>query len=669
MQRIARPLIRLGLLLLLVFVLAALLPGAAQAQGAYPGGYTLMPLDPGPVRLLSLIVDVTIRDDGEQAIAEVLAVFRVHNTDKKEATTLSVAIPGYAAPKPPPEQLSLTVNGKDVPMTPGFQQWWVADIDLKPDQRRNVVLTYTVPLGSEPYVQFRYPLDLTAQVWPGVLQSARVTLGFSEPPNPQSWLRLTPEDYTLTAESASWSYDAEDPQAAIDYILMRQPVWAQLKAARQAAVAPTATSADLISLGDVYSELANSDVSALLGVDGQVLFDRYFPLAVASYSQAQTKAADDPQAYLALAHLYRSRADRSNPPDASYISLAVDQLAAALEHGAQDPAIAEAVSQDFATLIARARLQGDYDTANTYLHRLEALAANSKVNLESEALVRERRQLAIDWVQSVLQNEGPAPARTVFEQQFGAAELYPAHGRFARISSLYIDVQTDDGKRTLRIVAAPRTPGDPILQELYEALLATNVGYVVVEESQPPAIHLEIPFDTAADLQISEQRLALAIPSEPEWSLLAAILQPQTLQITETQEGWRTTVAYREDIDLVASVTQPSTEAEMLINAAAGLDTSDPFAALRAQIWRAEAEVWRRLAANNHARFSMTMHPRPGAPVERTWSAEPGERLQMNGRVVRYDLQPVLLGALVPYGLFVLVTWMLWRYQYRRRRD
>ncbi|NOZ51330.1 MAG: hypothetical protein GXP37_15000 [Chloroflexi bacterium] len=655
----------------LVFVLAGILmisaAPALHAQTDYPGGFTLMPLDPGPVRLLSVIVDATIRDDGEQAIAEVQAVFRVHNTDQANPHTLSVAIPGYAAPKPPPTPLSLTINGKDVPMSPGFTQWWLAEIKLAANERRNVVLTYTMPLGDTPFVQFRYPLDLTAQLWPGTLESARFALGFSEPPNPQSWLRLTPATYQLTAESITWSYDVEDPAAPIDYILMRPALWEKLRAARQAAVASDAPPSAKIHLGDVYTELAiRSAQVQFANFEGHELFSRYFPLAVAAYSQAQAADPSDPTSYLALAKLYRTRADLVQPPDTSYISLAVNQLAAALEHGANDPAIATAVSQDFATLIARSRLQGDYDTANTYLKRLQDLAANSHISLESEALVRERQQLAIDWITSVLHDEGPAPARDVFVQNFSVADLYPANGRFARINSLYIEVNTEPGRRTLRIVAAPRQSSDPILQDLYEALLATNVAYIVIEETQPPAIRVDIPFETASDLQIKEQTLALAIPPEPEWSLLSTILQPQTLRWDKTPEGWRSIDTYREDINLIAAVTQLSAEAETLTAATASLSTEDPLDALRAEIWQAEADVWRRLAENNRARFTLTMRPRPGAPVQRTWSLDPGERAQMTGRVVQYDIMPFIYGALLIYGLFVLITWSLWRHHNRR---
>ncbi|NOZ73299.1 MAG: hypothetical protein GXP38_15580 [Chloroflexi bacterium] len=654
--------------ILLAGLIGLNLTSPLHAQQNYPGGFTLMPLEPGPVRLLSLIVDASVRDDGNQAIAEVQAVFRVHNTNKAKPQTLTVALPGYAVPKPPPDAISLSVGGKELPMTPGFTQWWLAEIELKPDQRRNIVLTYTMPLGDTPFVQFRYPLDLTAQLWPGVLASSRFTLAFSEPPNPQSWLRLTPETYQLTAESITWSYDGEDPKEPIDYIFMRPSFWQRLRAARQAAVATNAPASAKIALGDIYTDLAvNSADTHLINLDANTIFERYFPLAVAAYSQAQSADPDSPTSYLALARLYRTKAEHTQPPDASYISLAVNQLAGALEHGANDPAIATAVSQDFATLIARARLEGDYDTANTYLQRLENLAANSQISLESEALARERKQLAIDWITSILQNEGPAPARAVFTENFGDTSILPSFARFAQINSLYVEVNTEPEHRTIRIIAAPRQNSEPILQQLYEALLATNVAYVVIEETQPPAIRLDIPFETASDLQIKEQTLALAIPSEPEWSLLSSILQPQTLRWDKTPEGWRTIDTYREDINLVAAVSQLSTEADVLSAAADSLASDDPLDALRADIWRAEAEVWRRLAENNRARFTLIMKPRPGAPVQRTWSLDPGERVQMTGRVVQYDIMPFVYAALGLYGVFVLSTWSLWRFQQRRQ--
>ena len=164
-----------------------------------------------------------------------------------------------------------------------------------------------------------------------------------------------------------------------------------------------------IALGNVYTTLASS-------AGDPAIFERYFPLAVAAYSQAQSLDPNDSNAYLALARVYRLRADLTDPPDPTYIALAVNQLAGALQHGADDPAIAESVAQDFATFIARARLRGDFDTANAYLKRLEALAAQSKVPVESTTLSDERRQLAIDWTNAVLQDQGPGPARQVLAE-------------------------------------------------------------------------------------------------------------------------------------------------------------------------------------------------------------------------------------------------------------
>ncbi|MCW5859736.1 MAG: hypothetical protein KIS63_15665, partial [Caldilineales bacterium] len=354
----------------------------AQAQEGYPGGYTLMPLEPGPVQLLSLMVDASIRDDGAQAVVDVQVVYRLHNTDKNQPRPLRVAFPGYAVEGPPPESFSLQAAGRDIALRQGQQQWWVAEVTLAADERLNLNLTYSTPLGAGPFVRFRYPLDLTARLWPGRLESARFTLGFTQPPNPQSWLQLTPETYKQTAESITWSYDTVDPDAPIDYWLMRPAIWEQLRAARQAAVA-SASAAAQFDLGAVYTQLAT-------GAGEVAVFDRYFPLAVAAYHRAQELAPAEPAAYLALAELYRLRAARSDPPDPTFGALATAQLAAALENGVQDPSLAGQVAAEYADLIASARQRGDFAAAGAYLSRLEALASRSQAPLETEAIAAER---------------------------------------------------------------------------------------------------------------------------------------------------------------------------------------------------------------------------------------------------------------------------------------
>ena len=640
---------------MLVLALAWLGPVKAQEQAQYPGGYTLMPLDPGPVRLLSMTVDGNIRDDGEQAIAEVQVVFRVHNQDKKNNRTLTVAIPGYPAPKPLPKQLSFTTGGDEIPMRRGNQQWWLADIKLKPNQRRNLVLTYSASLGSAPFVRFSYPMELTAQVWPDRLNSARVTLTFSDPPNPQSWLKLTPEDYKLTAESIAWSYDTEDPKEPIDFVLMRPALWNRLHNARQAAVTANAPASAYMTLGDIYKELATT-------AGDRAIFERYFPLAVAAYSQAKITAPADPAPYLLLSRLYRTRAELDQPPDSTYVSLAVNELANALEHGVQDPEIVETVSQSFATLVARARLQGDFDTANSYLQRLDELAEASQVSLESDTIKEERRRLAIDWVTTVLQDQGPGPARAVFEEHFGQASSRPANARFARLNSLHIDTETESGKRVVTIEAAPRAEGEALVQTLYDALANTGVADVELYDEQPLSIRIDLPFEDANHLLDKQQTLAAAIPPEPEWTSLSNVLLPQSLTWTRTDEGWRTIENYEEHVSLIAALAEPGVQALALSQAASALDATNPLDGLRAQLWQAEADVWRRLAGNSGAHYALTLDPVPGPPVTQNWALEPGDQIVMAGSATRYQVMPYVLLGVAIYFAFIIITYALWRW-------
>lgn len=649
------------LVLCAILLLAIVGMRQATAQVQYPGGFSLMPLDPGPVRLLSVTVDVNIRDDGEQAIAEVQAVFRVHNQDKQNDRKLTIAVPGYPAPKPPPAQLSLTSGGDDIPVTAGFQQWWVGELALKPNQRRNIVLTYSASLGSTPFVRFSYPMELTAQVWPDRLNSARVTLTFNDPPNPQSWLKLTPEDYELTAESITWSYDTTDPQEPIELIMMRPSLWGRLHTARQEAATPNASAGAHMTLGNIYNELATTSADP-------AIFERYFPLAAAAYSQAKISAPDNPDPYLLLSQLYQTRAELDSPPDSTYTALAVNELAVALEHGVRDTAIVETVSQNFATLIARARLQGDFDTANSYLKRLEELGRASKVSLESDTLTEERRRLVIDWVTTVLHDQGPGPARAVLDDNFGQESSLPADARFARLNSLHVATETKLGERVITIEIAPRSDGEALVQSLYESLSNTGIAEVDLYDTQPLIIRINLPFEDSIHLLDKQQTLAAAIPAEPEWALLSSVLLPLDLTWKSTDEGWRTTDDYEEDVSLIAAIADSGIEALTLDQAASGLDTNNPFDALRAELWRAEAEVWRRLAGNSSARFALTLDPVPGPPVTQSWLLDPGEQIVMSGSANRYQVMPYLLLGVAVYVTFIVITYILWRWSSRTKK-
>ncbi len=640
----------------LLFILLAMILslGRAQAQDDYPGGYTLMPLSPNKIVLLSMTADVSFHDDGKTTVAEVQLNYRLYNRDKGASQTLRVAIPGYPAPKPPPTDINLFLGGKEVPKKPGNQQWWIADITLKPNQRTNLVMTYAAPLGDGPLVHFRYPLDLTAQMWPGRLESARFTISFPEPPNPQSWIRLTPENYQLTAESVTWSYDVKDPAQPIDFLFIRPSLWDQIQEARRTAVSNASPAAHK-TLGALYAQLATA-------TQDPAIFERYYPLAVASYAQAQQLAPDDSDAYLALAQLYQLRADLSPEEASSYTSLAINELVKALEHGIDDPAIREKVIKGFVSLIDRARVRGDFDAANAYLQRLDALSKTYPDLINSDEIQAERRSLAIDWADHILNDEGPAPARTLLSQLFGQEVVQPAHAGFARINSLYVVVRTEPHLRILDINAAMRDGDVTLISQLAQAFARSNAASVELQEIDPTLLHIEIPFADAEDLLNRQKVLADAIPPEPEWALVQAVLRPRSLTWELTDERWRSIETYEEQVSLVAVSADAGMQALLLEQSANAMDADDPLNRLLVNIWRQEAEVWRNLAENSSARYTLTLYPRPGAPLVQTWSLFPGDEIVMSGQAVQYHLRTMLLLALGLYFIFLLLTWLIFRF-------
>ena len=653
----------IGVLIILLILLGSGASAArAQESGSeYPGGYTLTPLDPEPVRLLSLVVDANIRETEAQAFVDVQAVYRVHNRDQRTTQTLRVAFPGYEVDGPPLEQVTLAAGKREIRFGEARTQWWIAELDVKPDERLNLVLSYSAPLGDAPVLRFRYPLDLTARQWPGRLESARFTLTFDEPPNPQSWLKLTPEDYDLTAEAITWSYDMEDPGEPIDYVFLRPSLWARLREARRAAADPSATAEDFLNLGDIYAELA-----AMNGDDGY--FDRYFPLAVAAYNQTQTANPNLAQPYLALARLYGKKAEATQPPDAAYLALATEQLAGALKHGVEDDALVEQTARNYALLIAQARLRGDFQAANQYLKEVNALAEQVPALAANPLIQEARRRLAIDWAKNVFQNEGSGPARAVLAQLFGAEAVQPAGARFARITSLHVETETTPGQRSIRIQAAPRKGQEAFVSQLFMALNRTGVGTIVEEPGPTPTLLIALTFDSADELREALAELADVTPDEPEWAMLHRLFRPQSLQWTREDQGWRVDESFIERVDLTSVTAQLDDEAAKLDRAAAAANVGDPQEALTADVWRAEAEAWRRLLDNNRARYTLTMQPDPGAPIVRIWSLEPGEAVTMSGQATRYNALPYLIGAFLAY-LIVLAVILVLRGAWRRWRE
>ncbi len=323
--------------------------------------------------------------------------------------------------------------------------------------------------------------------------------------------------------------------------MMRPSLWDRLHTARQEAVTPNAPAGAHMTLGNIYNELATTSIRP-----------RYLR-ALFSRSRQQPTVRQKSQRLIILIPIcccHNSTRPALNSVTRLIrltLSLAVNELAVALEHGVRDPVIVETVSQNFATLVARARLQGDFDTANSYLKRLEELAGASEVSLESETLAEERRRLVIDWVTTVLHDQGPGPARAVLEDNFGQESSLPANAQFARLNSLHVATETKLGERVITIEIAPRSDGEALVQSLYEALSNTGIAEVDLYDTQPLIIRIGLPFEDDIHLLDKQQTLAAAIPSEPEWALLSSVLRPQSLAWKSTDEGWRTTDDYEED--------------------------------------------------------------------------------------------------------------------------
>ena len=642
-----------GIFIIPLLLLLLLRPESVGAQADYPGGFTLRPLVSHDIALLSMTADVNFHDDGTSTTAEVQVNYRLHNRNQSKNQVLSVAIPGYAVTQPPPETIALFLGGKEVALERGHEQWWVADVTLKPNQRVNLVMSYSVILGNDPIVHFRYPLDLTAQMWSGVLESARFTIAFAEPPNPQSWLGLMPETYKLSAEAVTWSYDVEDPQEAIDFRFIRPSLWQQIIEARRTAAAQDSAEAHQ-TLGSLYAQLAATSTNP-------EIFQHFFPLAVASYSRAQQLAPQKSESYLALSELYQLRASLSPQEAAEYKALAINELIKALENDVNDTAIQQDVITGITALIARARSRGDFDATNAYLQRVEELSAKHPDIANSPDIQAERRALAIDWARHVLEDQGPAPARQVLAQLFGPDVVESPDVSFARANSLYIVVRTEPHQRTISINAAMREGNIALVEALANKLANTKIAKIELLELDPVLLNIEISFKDAAELQNKQFALAEAIPQQPEWELIRALLRSRTLTWTRTEERWRSLEDYEESVSLVAVSADAATQGMALMQGAQAMDSSDSLNRLLADIWMQEASVWQNLADNSSVRYFLTLYPRPGAPLEQSWTVLPGKELTMSGRATQYHLATMALLALGLYALFVLLTWMLFQ--------
>lgn len=609
-----------------IFVLAVF-ARAAAAQGPGTASVSVAPVD-GKHRgivLRAQTVDATIFERDDVVWADTRIWMRLRNPASK-AITVSVTLPGprvYAGDLP--ADLSLTLGGVPIPLTPGPADAGVggptvrAALPLAAGKDASLELKYRQALPqTDGMAVFAY-LSTTARQWARSPEGVRVTIRFAPPITPEQILSIAPPPHQRSAGALSWHWAGERELLNVGIALMAPSWWEGLRADRARASEPGAGVDAHLALSERYRSLAHLPALPFENAD---FHDRFFPAATGTIETALRSARlgrnpnwSEPDAALLhsrLASLYEERAVRAGGEQRSfYTQAATDQVAL----GAPD----------------QVPSAGD-------LKRKQTLA--------QAALAVERKDFAT--------------ARRLAADALGPAAVEPQEVAPPLVSGCEIEVSTTESLRrvTLALVDG-RAPGSgaALLREVAD-IASKQRG--VLASLEPERLVIEMPYTDGVELRRIQRDLADRIPDRPELALLRDVLSPAELAVTRALSPIQEMHAYTEQISLQASKELWDVLALRLEDAS---NQATPTAelegdatAIQAALRREDAAAWRQLVGASRVLYRISLpgghklawmgQGRPdGSSVSREWMVRPGAARLLSGRSAAWRSDRLPLAA------------------------
>lgn len=591
----------------LLFALALCLLSAASAQAAPAGddrpgsaALSIVPQGGRPrgIQLRSQTVDAEISQDSTGVWADTHVWVQLFNPGN-QPIVVPVTLPGpQLAAAALPADFEITLNNRPLALAPLPTIGFTAPITVPVSGSAHLRLHYRQALSTQDdLVSFTYPLTATLQ-WGNTPESLRVTIKFAQALPPEAILTHTPAATRRNRDGLTWHMENRKAAASIGVAFMAPVWWSEFTAARTAAAAPQAGLAEQMALSRGYEQMAG--LVAPPYDPAAPFFERYYPGAVAALQAgiARPGAAAQPAelatAHAGLARLYLARAGRVGADQTA----AVQQAAAAeLETAVQlDGAATElrrAAADLYGQLAALAEARNDRVTAAQHRARLAALAgantpASAQTLAEAGVLARAAQAIAAGDL---------ALARRLIAETFGAeAATLPGLAPPAA-AQIVIGVKTSASQRV--IAAQWLAEGASAALDALIAEAARSLAPLAQVQAGSAALTITLPYGDAAALAAAQARLADALPTAPEWALLAAALRPQQLTWQAEPGLLQTTERYVEQVDLQGAWVAWEGLAERLEDAGAGIGAPEGLAAVQRTLLMHDAGAWRALAEHS----------------------------------------------------------------------
>lgn len=580
----------------------------ALAQTAEARGLAIVPVASAPVRLRAQMVDVTFEAGQPEALARV-SVRLLLDSAVDQAQTMEVQIAGSISDEIPQESVQLWRDGQPL-ATIGDPASPRAQVSLSPGQRLELQLAYVQRLGGGPLIAFAYPLAMAA-AWPARDGSSRVRLVLPPDVPREAWLMAEPPPTDFDSAAVIWHFDRAAPEFVIQLRFLRPDMWRQI-----AAPASQEDAAARLARLDALLAIAAADAPA------GPAFTRFYPVALAHALEAIRQMPDRPEPHLALAHLYSLHQDGDGGLSSDYAPLVAAEARLAAALGAPAERVRPLLEQALNRLVARARREGDWSEALRYLDEM------ARLGLDPSSLVVERGELLIHLAKMHLQDGRWAEAarlvgmdRALRPPWLGAAVVQVETGWEARTI-------------TLQMYAAPDQEEEAAAQVRHAAEALRSAGGAQVNASLNEAraeLRIVLSMSDAASFLELGRRLARALPADPEWALLAALLRPETFRWERSDDWLRWRVSYAETVDLRPPVDAWQVRASRIEQEAERIvaEQPEPTAELVRELGQASAAAWRGLSRKVQVHYTLNLSPLYVADEPQRWLLEIDKRRQL----------------------------------------
>lgn len=713
----------IGLVWLLVIqpaVLQAAVPGTQRTSVIRPTiaqvqtGYTrfvpllITPLESTRVQLQMHTADFYFDDSTGNLILTVDARYRLKNSNTADPATVVLRVAPMVAAEAmaPVEDLTLLADDQPLALIPTDAGTHTAQLQIGADARTDLQLSYTVDLQQQQLPLLEYVV-VGLQRWPGA-PSLRVTMTLPATIPQASWLRIGPEGWHFSAESAErigakWLYDAQQPDAPFVLQFIHPARWSQLDLLTQRIQTSTAVS-DFLQLGVLYQQLATAAVTENAS---RTIRERFYAQALAAYTTgidrlAPTAPPDElATLYAGLATLYRSQIAQG--AGSSYAAPLVDVTQAALDRlppkdsGRRE--LTQWLSDGLQVLLTDAQQRQDWQNALALVDQLSALPSDV---VDSVTLAKTKRLLRVQQALQLLEQDKRSAAVALAGEELRDSRVQPPPSANALFSRWEVTVTVGPQQQQVEIVGKPAAERGAEATAAFSSLIklwqttagrrttvATDVETTVETavpatplaetngqtnaKDQPAVPQLRVVLQAPTSAGFAE--LVTVLPPRADWALLRTLLQQ--LQPTVDEEiawlnrQWTITQAF--DLRTAGEQWQAMADtlerqADQFEQESATFTTTDAVGAenaLRSRVqaanYRSAAHQWQRLLRDSWV--VVQFNGQTGVPsATRTWlltTATPSQQLTLVAQPSSLvSVASITVLALI--GLFLLTTLLWW---------